>query len=226
MSLLILSLLLVAADRPDGFLDPPDTAKDLTSVVRDDFERTDRDSWEFTDPAAWRFIEQGPGANHVLEQFQQSKYQPAVRSPFNIAIARRWDVSDLVLDVDVRSTAPDTANRDICIVFNYRDPGHFYYAHVAKRADEHHNSVFLVNGQPRASIAENRSQGVKWDDGWHHVRVVRRVKDGLIQVYFDDMKTPIMTAHDTTIVRGRIGLGSFDDTAQFDNLQVWGRTGG
>ena len=127
-----------------------------------------------------------------------------------------------MLDVKARSTAADTPYRDLCFVLGYQDPSHFYYVHLAKQADDHHNSIFLVDGKPRASIVETRNQGVPWDDGWHHVRIVRRVKDGLIEVFFDDMARPVMTAHDKTFTHGRIGLGSFDDTGQFDDFQVWG----
>jgi hypothetical protein len=195
-------------------------AGDLPLALREDFERTDRDAWQFTDPGAWRVAELE--GNHVLEQYRASQYEPPVRSPFNLALAKPVVAGDLVLDVQARSTAPDTGRRDLCFVFDYQDPSHFYYVHLAKQADEHHNSIFLVDGKPRVAIAEARSQGTPWDDGWHHVRVVRRVRDGLIAVYFDDMATPAMTAHDKTITRGRVGLGSFDDTGQFDDLQVWG----
>jgi hypothetical protein len=219
--LIAATLGLLAADRPGGFAPRPEDARHPL-VWKEDFEARDRDAWEFTDPDAWRFAEQKGPINHVLEQHRASKYEPPVRSPLNIAIARNVDVGDFVLDVQARSTAPDTGRRDLCVFFGYRDPGHFYYAHLAKHADDHHNSIFLVDGKPRAAIAESRNQGVPWDDGWHHVRVVRRVKDGLIHVYFDDMTTPVMTAHDTTLTRGRIGLGSFDDSGQFDDLQLWG----
>ena len=57
-------------------------------------------------------------------------------------------------------------------------------------------------------------------EGWHHVRLVRKVGDGLIQVYFDDMTTPAMIAHDQTFTHGRVGVGSFDDTGLFDDIQV------
>ena len=59
---------------------------------------------------------------------------------------------------------------------------------------------------PRVSIAETRTKGTPWTDGWHHVRLVRNVKDGLIQVFFDDMNQPAMTAHDRTFDHGRIGV--------------------
>ncbi len=37
-------------------------------------------------------------------------------------------------------------------------------------------------------------------------RIVRKVADGLIQVYFEDMTTPAMTAQDKTFGHGSIGL--------------------
>jgi len=212
---------LVAADGPGGFAPRPEVAAGMPLVVREDFERADRAAWEFTDSDAWRIGEYE--GNHVLEQHRASRYEPPVRSPFNLALARKPDVGDLVLDVQVRSTAPDSPRRDLCIVFGYQDPTHFYYAHLGKQADANHHNVFLVDGKPRASITESRTRGTPWTDGWHHVRVVRRAGDGLIQVFFDDMAHPALTAHDRTFTHGRIGLGSFDDTGQFDDLQAWGR---
>jgi len=44
----------------------------------------------------------------------------------------------------------------------------------------------------------------------------------MIKTYFDDMTTPVMLAMDKTFLRGRIGIGSFDDTANFDDIRVWG----
>ena len=38
------------------------------------------------------------------------------------------------------------------------------------------------------------------------------------------MRTPILRATDRTFTSGAIGLGTFDDTAQFDQLRVWGVT--
>src|SRR5262249_30312275 len=102
-------------------------------------------------------------------------------------------------------------------------PSHFYYVHLAKAADEHAHSVFVVDDQPRVSIAAERTSGVAWTDGWHHVRLVRQAPTGQIAVYFDDMSRPVMTAKDARFTHGRIGVGTFDDTAQFDAIRVWGR---
>jgi len=189
-------------------------------VVRDDFERDEPDGWDFTDRAAWRIVREPGRDSRVLELFQASKYEPSVRSPFNIALRREVEPGEFVMDVKVRSTTRDYGHRDLCLIFGHVDPSHFYYVHIAKEADPHANSIFLVDGKPRVSIAETRTKGTAWTDGWHDVRLKRDAASGLIEVFFDDMTHPIMTAHDKTHSRGRIGLGSFDDTGMFDDLVV------
>ena len=210
----------VAADSPPAFAPKPGQAGDLPAVFQDDFERDDLSRWTFTDGKAWR-ITRSDG-NRVLDQHQGSKYEPKVRSPLNIALVQGVDVGDFVLDLQVRSTTRDYGHRDVCLVFGHQDPSHFYYVHLGKEADEHAHSIFLVNDKPRVSIAETRTKGTPWSNGWHHLRVIRKTADGLIQVYFDDMATPVMTAHDKSFKHGGIGVGTFDDTGQFDSLQVWG----
>jgi hypothetical protein len=191
-------------------------------LFHDDFERGEAGNWEFTDRAAWRIATVGEKKNRVLEQFQASKYEPPVRSPLNIALAPGVDVADFTLDVKVRSTARDYGHRDLCLFLGYQDPSHFYYVHLGKAADEHANSIFLVDGKPRVSIAESRTPGTNWTDGWHHVRLLRQVESGTILVYFDDMERPAMTAHDRTFAHGKVGVGSFDDTGMFDDFTLRG----
>jgi hypothetical protein len=38
------------------------------------------------------------------------------------------------------------------------------------------------------------------------------------------METPILTASDSTLSHGLVGVGSFDDTGSFDDLMLWGET--
>jgi hypothetical protein len=200
----------------------PEAARDLPLAFQDDFERDEPDGWDFTDKSAWRISRLDDEHKRVLDQFRESKYQPSVRSPLNIALVRGHDLADFVLDLKVRSTGRDYGHRYLCLFFGYQEPSHFYYVHLGKQADNAANSIFRVDGKPRLSIAEKRTQGTPWTDGWHHVRIVRTVKDGLIQVFFDDMKAPAMTAHDKTFTHGRLGVGSFDDTGMFDEVRIWG----
>ena len=54
------------------------------------------------------------------------------------------------------------------------------------------------------------------------MRVVRRVGDGSIEVFFDDMDEPLMTATDTTYAGGRFGFGSFDNYGRAKHVKVVG----
>ncbi len=178
------------------------------------------DRWEPTDRAAWKILETSRGKVYSL--FQQSKYSPPHRSPVNFSLLKDFYVGDFGLEAKVHSTVKDYDHRDMCVIFGHQDPAHFYYVHFGKKTDDHANQIFIVNDSPRRKISTKTTPGTKWDDQWHHVKVVRRIGDGSIEVFFDDMKNPVMTATDKSFTWGRIGLGSFDDTGNWDDVTLRG----
>ena len=190
-------------------------------VFKADFEDGTLDAWQATDPAAWRIEDKNGGK--VLALFKQSKYSPKVRSPLNINLAKDVVVGSFVLELKMLSTTKDYGHRDMCLFFGLQGPSHFYYVHIANKSDAHANSIFIVDDKPRVSIAKTRTEGTKWDDNWHTVRLVRDVKKGTIEVFFDDRAEPIMTAVDKRFTSGRVGVGSFDDTGCYDDIRLWGR---
>lgn len=209
--LLLIVLVAVAADKPDP--------KEPPLLFEDNFDKG-AERWEPTDRNAWKVIDTKDGK--AFSQFQQSKYSPPHRSPLNYALIKDTYVGDFVLEAKVLSTGKDGPHRDMCLFFGHQDPAHFYYVHIAKRADDHANQIFIVNGEPRKKISSKSTAGTPWDDQWHDVKIVRRVADGTIEVYFDDMKTPIMTATDKTFTWGRVGIGSFDDTGHWRHVKLRG----
>lgn len=195
----------------------------LPLVLFDDFESTAAASaWAPGDPAAWRVDSRN--GSRVFSLFQQSKVQTPFRSPFNWALRRDICVGDFQFDVDVQATARDYPHRDVCLFFGYQGPAEFYYVHLGQRTDDACNQIFLVNNANRAKISTRTTPGTPWDGGWHHVRVCRDVASGEIAVYFDDLANPVMTATDRTFSWGAIGVGAFDDTGNFDNVRLLGRT--
>jgi hypothetical protein len=188
-------------------------------LFQDDFEKG-AERWQPTDPQAWKILKTDRGK--VYSQFQGSKYNPPHRSPLNISLVKDVDVSDFMLSVKAQSTCRDYPHQDLCLFFGYQDPAHFYYVHLGKRADPNSNQIMIVNAAPRTKITTKGSPGTPWDKGWHEVKIVRRVKDGAIEVFFDDMKTPALTAVDKTFTRGQVGIGSFDDTGNWDDFKLYG----
>lgn len=191
-------------------------------VYEDDFESGSADRWDMTDDRAWKVrAEKDGGENQVLALARPSRYEPEVRSPKNIAWLKDFDSGSFRLDVRAKQTGREYGHRDLCFFFNKQDASHFYYVHLATVADAHANSIFLVDGAPRVSIAAERTDGTDWGQGWHDIRIEREEAGGSIKVYFDDMEKPVMVAGDKHFNSGTIGLGSFDDVGEFDDVKLY-----
>jgi len=174
-----------------------------------------------TDPAAWKIAT--TNEQRALALTKQSQYKPPVRSPVNIALIADKVFTDFVMEVDLVQTGREYGHRDMCLFFGVQNPTNFYYAHIATAADPNAHNIFVVTNAPRKNIAKETTKGVNWGLGvWHKVRLERDTKSGTINVYFDDMSKPIMSAEDKSFGAGHIGFGSFDDTGMIDNIRIWG----
>jgi hypothetical protein len=150
----------------------------------------------------------------------------SIRRPAALAILRATPLADLTLDLDVRSTAPlpdQTPRRDALVIVGYESPTRFYYVHISASRDAVHNGIFLVADADRRRIDTLSDKAILVDAAWHHVRVVREASSGRLDVYVDGGAQPIMSAVDRTIASGRVGVGSFDDTAEFRAIRLQGR---
>lgn len=195
-------------------------SRGMPILFSEDFE-IGSDRWQTTDPESW--YRHKNGESHVFGLNKRvSKYEPEVRSPHNIALIKDLQVSNLVLIFRVRSTKDTGNHRDCCAFFGYQDPKHFYYVHLGAKPDPASGQIMIVNGEPRRPLTENKKE-IPWDDQWHTVKVARSSSEGTIEVFFDDMETPIMKAEDKTFGKGQVGIGSFDDMNDFDDVQLFGQ---
>lgn len=198
--------------------DAPKVPEGYALAYGDDFEKG-ADRWIYTDPKAWTVA--GDAGSKFLSLTGSSDYAPQVRSPQSIARIPDLVADDFILDVRIQQTGREYGHRDACIFFGYTGPSQFYYVHLATKADDHANSIFLVNNAARVSIAKERTTGTDWSKGYHQIRIKRDATSGMIEVYFDAMDKPVMSAEDKTFVSGGFGLGSFDDTADFDDVALY-----
>jgi hypothetical protein len=187
------------------------------TVFTEDFE-SGHDRWEFLDPETWK-SETKDGNTTVEITERKSKYEPPVRSPGHVALIRDLELENFDITFRVRSTLDTGNHRDCCVFFSYQDDQHFYYAHLGAKPDPHSGQIMIVKEAPRLALTQNEEL-TPWDDDWHKVRLSRDVAAGTIQVYFDDMSQPHMQVTDKTFGKGRIGIGSFDDLNEFDDVVV------
>ncbi len=186
-----------------------------TLTFQDDFTSGNLDAWVFPHPEDWEILSEGP--LHYLHM--KRNREPGVpRRPLQFALAKLPPFGSFKLDARVRREG-----RSMIVVFGYVDTLHFYYAHLSMdrgATEPVHNGIFIVNGEPRKRIAGLEAPPALPDQKWHHVRVVRDMFSGQIQVFMDEQKAPLFSVQDRTFTCGRAGLGSFDETGDFTDVRI------
>ena len=99
----------------------------------------------------------------------------------------------------------------------------FYYVHTGLKPDPHSGQIMIVNNAPRKALTKNKNKTPWKENTWHQVKVVRDSKAGTIEIFFDDMEKPYMKVVDKTFGKGKIGIGTFDDINNFDDVKVYGK---
>lgn len=178
-------------------------------------------AWQMLTPASWHIRDEEGAAVLVLRK--PGEQRPPVRRPSEYALLRGKTWQDVTVTARVRTLRPaKVKGRDVCILFGVQDETHFYYTHLSNDSNgKTHNVIMKVKGNKRFPIMREKRPEARLTGAWHTARIFHG-KNGTIKVWLDDMETPLMTAVDTDYPSGAIGLGAFDDPAEFDDVQVSG----
>jgi len=181
----------------------------------DDFENGRLDAWQMPYPDDWAILAED--GRHYLHM--KRNREPLVpRRPVQFALIKGVNVSSFDFRTRVRREG-----KSMLVVFNYVDSLHFYYTHVSADSGSQqpvHNGIFLVNNAPRARIAGLDAQPALPDASWHQIRVLRDATTGRIEVGSDVSSQPLFTVVDRTFACGEVGIGSFDETGDFDDVDL------
>ncbi len=149
---------------------------------------------------------------------------PGPRRPIQFAIAQTPEFRVVSVTADVRPLG-----RSLLIVFAYRDPAHFDYAHLSidtATAQPVHNGIFHVFGGERVRISpQTGPPAFPAGNRWYHVRLRFDGPTGKVSVEVDGRPVPALEAVDLSLNSGRVGIGSFDETADFRDFKIEGTPG-
>ena len=184
-------------------------------TFQDGFESGNLDAWLLPYAEDWSILSEG--GSHYLHMNRNR--EPGVpRRPLQFALIKQAKVGSFDFQARLRREG-----KSMIVVFNYVDTLHFYYTHLSgdRGTDQPvHNGVFIVNGEPRKRIAGTDAPPALPDRDWHRVRVVRHVASGSIQVFMDGQSQPLFSVVDSTFTCGEVGIGSFDETGDFDDVAL------
>jgi hypothetical protein len=173
------------------------------------------DAWQMPFPEDWELQQEG-GLSYL--HMKRSREPGTPRRPIQFALLKEVDAGSFTLDVMVRRV-----QGSMIVVFGYVDTLHFYYVHLSKDSGSEepvHNGIFLVDGAPRRRIAGVEAKRALPDRAWHHVKIVRDVPSGSIQVFVDKETTSRFSVVDHTFTHGQVGVGSFDETGDFARFRL------
>ena len=141
------------------------------------------------------------------------------RRPVQFAIAETQPFSRVAVEADIRPL-----KRSVIIVYAYRDPAHFNYAHISSDIKAPvHNGIFHVYGGERVRISPQRGPAAFPEiNRWYHVKLVADGSSGKVDVTVDGKAVPALQAVDLSLTTGKVGIGSFDETGDFKNVKITG----
>lgn len=145
------------------------------------------------------------------------------RRPTQFALAETPPLSRVTLEADVKRQ--EGKGMSLILVYAYRDADHFNYAHLSSdlpSAVAYHNGIFHVYGGDRVRISSVDGPAALPDTAWHRVRLNYDAKTGVATVAVDGTELPSLKAADYSLGAGKVGIGSFFNTADFRNIRITG----
>jgi hypothetical protein len=144
---------------------------------------------------------------------------PGPRRPIQFALSGTGDYGLLTFEADVKPLGGS-----LLIVFAYRDEAHFDYAHLSVDPGTKqpvHNGIFHVYDGERVRISSEQGPAAFSSSGcWYHVRLEHDAPTGTVRVTVDGQSVPALDAVDRSLVAGKCGFGSFDETGEFKNVKI------
>ena len=175
--------------------------------------------WSIFNAADWKIGQQGDA--QVLQLITPHDVLPGPRRPMQFAVAQTPAFRRVSVEADLKPRG-----RSLMIVFAYRDPAHFDYAHLSTDTgikQPVHNGIFHVFGGERVRISSQAGPAAfAQKDHWYHVLLNWDGESGTVIVAVDGRPVPALHAVDLSLNSGKVGLGSFDETGDFENVKIVG----
>jgi hypothetical protein len=168
--------------------------------------------WRVPNAAEWLY------RDGTLTMLAARPQESNPRYPIQYALLEGKEFGSFTLECEVMRDSGS-----LILVYNWKDSSHFNYVHLSVDSPEKqvvHNGIFHVYGSDRSRISKAIGAGSLPTTAWTKVKLVYDSNTGRIVVEVGGRKFPSLDAVDVSLTSGKIGLGSFFETAQFRNLKV------
>lgn len=176
--------------------------------------------YRWTVPVGSEWVVEGSGREQILKMLvARPALQP--RRPSQYALADTPPLGEVTIEAEVKRD-----RNSLIIVYAWRDENHFNYAHLSEDTavkQPVHNGIFHVYGGDRVRISNTEGPASFDNHEWIPVKLVYSARTGLAYVEVNGKALPSLRGVDLSLGAGRVGIGSFFETAQFRNVRITGK---
>jgi len=168
--------------------------------------------WKVPNAAEWAY------RNGELAMLAARPQESNPRYPTQYALLEGKEFESFTLECEVKRDSGS-----LILLYNWKDSSHFNYVHLSVDSPEKqivHNGVFHVYGSDRSRISKGIGAGSLPTTEWTKVKMIYDSKSGRIIAEVGGQRYPSLEAVDVSLTSGKIGLGSFFETAQFRGLKI------
>ncbi|HWM44716.1 MAG TPA: hypothetical protein VNP36_19945, partial [Burkholderiales bacterium] len=175
----------------------------------------DAANWEPLTASRWSVALDGGDTRYGISGTNYSERSGSRLGEYSLVKGRTY--GDFAFSARVRSgeNFAANANADHAVVFGLQDASNYYYAMFNRTAAE--TRLFKVVGGVRQPALAIGNYAIP-DNGYHQIEVSRA--GSLIAVKADG--AVLMQVNDATFGAGRVGIGSFNDAAWWDDVAIAG----
>jgi hypothetical protein len=172
-----------------------------------------RANYDELTPSRWSLVTDGGDRRYFLSTSSFDGGATGALGEYALVNDRTYGDFNLTVRVRTAESLADNRGADICLVYGYRDPDHYYYAMLNGVAAN--NQIFRYEAGVRTPVSA-AGPALITDNAYHDVRLSRRA--GTVTVSVDGVDRLVTTS--ATAASGAVGIGSFNDSFYFDDLAV------
>ncbi|NJD01269.1 MAG: DNRLRE domain-containing protein [Ruminiclostridium sp.] len=187
------------------------------TLFSDNFEDQNSTGWTALTPSRWTVGTDGGSYSYYINT---TSYNPqSGNRPGEYSLIDNSDYTTFTINLNekVGDSVSTNSTADSAVIFNYQDASNYYY--LVLNNDKTKVQLFKVVSGTAGLVADSDGT-TDWvaDNNYHNISIERDGDTGFIGVWYDSGY--VISVYDKTFNGGKAGVGSYDDSAYFDNISV------
>ena len=187
------------------------------TLFSDNFEDGNSTGWTALTPSRWTVGTDGGSYSYYINTTSYDPQSGNRPGEYSLIDNSNYTTFAINLKEKVGDSVSTNSTADSVVIFNYQDASNYYYLELNN--DKTKVQLFkVVSGT--ASLVADSDGATDWvaDNNYHNISIERDGDTGFIGVWYDSGY--VISVYDKQFNGGKVGVGSYDDSAYFDNVSV------